>query len=145
MKLTRLLLIVCLGFFIAADKAKDMTDQEKIQGTWILVSAQSNGKALPDDVVKNVRLVFAENKLKTKNKDRVTEATFKLSQDKKPREIDLELNDGVGRGIYALEGDDLKIIHGEVDQERPTEFVSKPDSKLILLILKREKPDESKK
>jgi len=144
MKLPASVLMVCCGFFMAADKARDMTDQEKIQGTWTLVSAQSNGKALPDDVVKNITLVFADNKLKTKNKDRENEAPFKLNWEKKPREIDLELPDGVGRGIYDLDGDNLKIIHGEVEQERPKEFVSKPDSKLILLVLKREKKDEKK-
>ena len=117
-----------------------MNDQEQIQGNWLLISAERNGKATPEDVAANIRLVFDGDKLLTKNKDRVTEAKFRLNPDKKPSEIDLDMDGQVGHGIYTLQGDSLKIIHGEAGDIRPTEFAAATGSGLTLLVLKRDKP-----
>ena len=117
-----------------------MNDQEQIQGTWQLVSGERGGKPIPEEIVKNVRLVFASDKLTTKVKDRANEATFKLRPDAKPKEIDLDMDGNIGKGIYLLEGDSLKIAHGEVGDERPKEFPSKAGSGLTVMILKRVKP-----
>ena len=116
-----------------------MDDQEKIQGTWALASGERGGKALPDEVTKHVKLVFAGNKITTKNKERQTEATFKLDPKKVPKEIDLDMDGSIGKGIYQLDGDTLKIAHGEVGDARPKEF-PKMGSGLTVLVLKREKP-----
>ncbi len=115
-----------------------MSDREKVQGTWELVAAERNGKPLPDEVIQHIRLIFAGDKLKTKHKDRTTEATFKLDSNTTPKEIDLDMDGNVGRGIYQLDGDTLKIVHGEVGDTRPKEF-PKPGSGLTFLVLKRGK------
>src|SRR5260221_13152945 len=101
---------------------RPMSDQEQIQGTWLLISAERNGKATPVDIAMHIRLVFDADKLLTKNKDRVTEAKFRLNPDKKPSEVDLDMDGQVGHGIYVLQGDSLKIVHGEVGNAGPTEF-----------------------
>ena len=47
------------------------------------------------------------------------------------------------RGIYSLEGDNLTICYHrdpEKEGDRPAEFATKPDSGLVLLVLKRQKP-----
>jgi uncharacterized protein (TIGR03067 family) len=116
-----------------------MDDQEKIQGTWTLTAGERNGKALPDEVIKHIKLIFSGQQLITKNKDRKTEATFSLDSSKEPKEIDLDMDGNIGKGIYQLEGDTLKIAHGEVGDARPTEF-PKAGSGLTVLSLRREKP-----
>ena len=58
---------------------------------------------------------------------------------KTPKEIDLNMEGQVGKGIYELEGDTLKIAHGEVGDARPKEF-PKAGSGLTVLVLKRAKP-----
>jgi uncharacterized protein (TIGR03067 family) len=136
------ILLTACSLLLAADEGKEgkpMSDREKIQGTWALVSGERGGKPLPDDVVRHVKLIFAGDNLTTKNKDRQTRATFRLDPTKEPKEIDLHMEGSVGKGIYQLDGDTLKIVHGEVGDARPTEF-PKAGSGLTVLVLKREKP-----
>jgi uncharacterized protein (TIGR03067 family) len=115
-----------------------MGDQEKIQGTWALVSGERNGKPLPDQVIQHIKLTFAGDKLTTQHKDRETDATFKLDSNKTPKEIDFNMDGNVGEGIYQLDGDSLRIVHGEVGDARPKDF-PKAGSGLTVLVLKREK------
>jgi hypothetical protein len=44
------------------------------------------------------------------------------------------------KGIYALDGDSLKICVSQPKADRPTEFATKKGSNSSLVILKREKP-----
>jgi uncharacterized protein (TIGR03067 family) len=137
----RFILVAACGLLLAGDKTKEkqlMGDQEKIQGGWALVSGERNGKPLPDEVLPHVKLIFAGDKLTTKHKDRETEATFKLVSSKTPKEIDLDMDGSVGKGIYQLEGDTLRIVHGEVGNPRPKDFPA-AGSGLTVLVLKREK------
>jgi uncharacterized protein (TIGR03067 family) len=69
-------------------------------------------------------------------------AKFKLHSATTPKGIDLDMDGSVGLGIYKLEGDTLTILHGEVDDKRPTEFNSKQTPSLTLLVLKRSKPNQ---
>ena len=43
-------------------------------------------------------------------------------------------------GIYELTDDSYKVCFGPPGGERPTEFASKPGSKVRLIVMKREKP-----
>jgi uncharacterized protein (TIGR03067 family) len=87
-------------------------------------------------------LIFTGDKLVARNKDRVTiDGRFKLESAKSPKEIDVDLDGSVGRGIYELDGDNLKIIHGDVGGARPATFDSKEGSNSILMILKRVKSE----
>ena len=117
-----------------------MNDHKSIEGTWALVSGERHGKAFSDEVVKAVSLEFSQDTLATKNKDRVSKAKFKLHPDTTPKGIDLDMDGNIGLGIYKLDGDALTILHGEVDDTRPTEFDPKQTPRLTLLVLKRSKP-----
>jgi uncharacterized protein (TIGR03067 family) len=123
----------------ALQDQKPMTDQDKIQGTWTLKSAEREGKTVPGEVTKQISLIFSGDQLTTRNKDRTTRATFKLHPDLSPKGIDLDMEGSVGLGIYELAGDDLKIVHGEVGDPRPKGFDLGGTSGLTLLVLKREK------
>jgi uncharacterized protein (TIGR03067 family) len=127
---------------VASDDPKD--DQEKIHGTWKVVSMEVRGKSLRDGT-KNLRVVFTKDKMEFKHGDKSDgEFAYKLDSTKKPKWIDLAPIGKSGKpgktaqGIYALEGNDLKICHPDPGRARSTEFTSSPDS--ILIILKREKP-----
>jgi uncharacterized protein (TIGR03067 family) len=137
----RFLVAAACGLLLAADNTKEkvaMGDQEKIQGTWALVSGERNGKPLQDQVIQHIKLIFAGDKLTTQHKDRKTEASFNLDANKTPKEIDLDMDGSVGKGIYQLDGDSLKIVHGEVGDARPKDF-PKAGSGLTVLVLKRQK------
>jgi uncharacterized protein (TIGR03067 family) len=119
-----------------------MNDQERIQGNWMLISGEHRGNAFSDEIVKAVCLEFSGDMLSTKNKDRISKAKFKLRPDTTPKEIDLDLDGRVGRGIYKLDGDALTILHSEVEDARPTAFDPKQTPRLTLLVLKRGKSSQ---
>ena len=129
-----------LAITAAADDKPAKGDKEKLQGTWSLVAGTRDGKAMSEERVKAIQLVIAGDKFAIKNKDRTREFTFKLYPDKKPTAIDVDMDGTVGEGIYGLDGDNLKLIHGEASDPRPTEFVSKEGSRLTLMVFKRAKP-----
>src|SRR4051794_14473659 len=99
---TLLLLIMTYGWMLAAergDEEPNMTDEQKIQGTWQLVAGERHGKAFADEIAKNVTLTFAGDVLTTKNKDRANDAKFRLRPEATPKAIDLIMEGNVGEGI----------------------------------------------
>jgi uncharacterized protein (TIGR03067 family) len=70
-----------------------------------------------------------------------TQGGYTLLPNENPKGIDLIYLDGPKkgeawkRGIYSLEGIQLKICWGD-EEHRPTEFVTKPDSKLVLNVFR---------
>jgi uncharacterized protein (TIGR03067 family) len=103
------------------------------------VSGERNGNPLPDQAIQQVQLIFASDELTTRQKDRQMVATFKLESNRTPKEIDLDMEGHIGKGIYQLDGDSLKIVHGELGDARPSDF-PKAGSGLTVLVLKRTKP-----
>src|SRR5271166_991012 len=77
------LVLLVASHGIAADKP-----DEALQGTWVIVSVQRNGKAAEDII--GHQLAFAGDKFTVKNKDGklVYEGTFKTDAAKKPATID---------------------------------------------------------
>jgi uncharacterized protein (TIGR03067 family) len=136
--------VVIFGLVFAANlPAEDKSDQEKIQGKWKIESGTRGGNPIPDDVSKNTIIVFDGNKMKMTftrdGQEQTRDMTFKLDPTAKPKAIDVDINGKPGLGIYSLEGDTLKICHGEEGDARPTEFVSKEGTKVAVIILKRTK------
>jgi uncharacterized protein (TIGR03067 family) len=113
-------------------------DQEKIQGTWKIESGFEGAQPLPDEA-KNVVIVFEGNKMKMKRGDQERSWTFKLDADKKPKTIDVDMDGKVGKGIYELKGDTLKIAHGEQGDPRPKNFEIMKGTKKSVVVLKRKK------
>jgi uncharacterized protein (TIGR03067 family) len=133
---------VACFFALCVEQEKEkspMNDHERIQGVWMLVSGQRHGTPFPDEVTKNVKLVFSKDAMTTINRGRETRVSFTLDAEKAPKEIDVDMDGAKGLGIYALEGDELKILHGEVGDERPKRFDTEDLSRFTLLILNREK------
>jgi uncharacterized protein (TIGR03067 family) len=129
--------IILVSAVQAEDKAAG-GDQEKIQGTWVLDSGERGGKQIPDEA-KGVTLTFEGNKVKVKHGDREMTWGFKLDASKKPKAIDVDMNGKIGKGIYELKGDTLKIAHGEEGDPRPKNFESKEGSNVSVVVLKRKK------
>jgi uncharacterized protein (TIGR03067 family) len=143
----RWLLIATAGVFLAADAPQDAAvrkELEQLQGTWQMVSHEVDGK--PDEALRGAVRVVEGDKFTIKMGDKTLRAgTMKLDPTKKPMWIDITFAEGpekgkVRRGIYVLEGDTQKICYGDLDKERPTEFVSKPGTGHRLVVFKRVKP-----
>jgi uncharacterized protein (TIGR03067 family) len=138
-----LLAILCLASPVRAEeRVKDVP--QPLQGDWAIQSMEQDGHKTPAEKIKSVRIVIAGDHL-TVHGDKGMESTIKLDSSKKPHHIDILLSGGpdkgkVWHGIYELQGDDWKLCLGKPGKERPTEFVSKENSGIVLMLLKREKP-----
>lgn len=108
-----------------------------------MVSHLVNGK--PDEVLKDAVRVVEGDKFFIKKGDKTLRAaTMKLDPTKNPKWIDIIFTEGPEKGktrlgIYGLEGDTQKICYGDLDKNRPTEFVSKPGTGHRLVVFKRVK------
>ncbi len=131
-----------VGLLVVAAGAEDKSaqgDKDKLQGTWALVSGEHDGQPIPAESAKTIKLVFAGDKVTLHVNEQKNEGTFKLAPDKKPKEIDLDMESGAVKGIYQLDGDTLKIAHGKVGDPRPKELPKKEGSGLTFATLKRAK------
>jgi uncharacterized protein (TIGR03067 family) len=139
------LLTVVLVVAAPAPPEKEKKDEEKIQGTWVVTSVEDGGRAEADKV--GVKFVFEGDAVTIKDPRRDEKAKIKLDPAKKPKAIDITAAEGGGpakmvQGIYEFNGDELKICFTKGAGGRPTEFVSKPDSNVTLIVLKREKKEK---
>jgi uncharacterized protein (TIGR03067 family) len=132
-----------LYLWAAPPQAK--SDQDKLQGAWKVVAATVDGDNDGPEVerIKNVLdPVFRGDKL-TIREDNVND--FKLDPSKTPKQIDIFPNSGPAkeqnqfiRGIYELNGDDLKLCVGPPGADRPAKFASEKGSEIRLVTLKRQ-------
>ena len=140
-------LLIGFGAVQAGDAAND---QEKLQGSWEAVEIIKDGKAAPADLLKGVKITFAQDKMTLvggKLFDR-QEFRVKLDPAKKPKAIDLTSLDGASKGkvfvgIYQLRGDTVKLCvsNDPESKERPSEFAAKEGSKVgVSTFSRRVKP-----
>jgi RNA polymerase sigma-70 factor (ECF subfamily) len=128
----------------ARGAAKARTDQERIQGTWVVVSGRHSGREMPKDDVGRYHLRFAGNRmtfLPADGRDWRGEATFHLEPKRSPREIEFPTQDFDNHrqgGIYKLDGDTLTLCLRDADKGPPTEFAADAGSRQLLLVLRRE-------
>jgi uncharacterized protein (TIGR03067 family) len=111
------------------------SDEERIRGTWQVVSSQFNGK---DEQGDNSLLVFGRDWVSdvTPGASACISEPYKLRTNTVAKEIDGWLV--VGEGIYRLEGNTLTICRrGLKGKSRPTEFATRPGDDRQLLALKR--------
>ena len=127
------------------------TDKDALQGTWLLASVEVNKEAIPLEKLKDGNVVLVGTLVIKGDsytfhigKNRL-EITFKVDPGKQPRAIDLTVIEGPQKGqtyhgIYKLVRDTYTICRNvEPGKERPTEFVTKPNSGLMLVVWKRDK------
>jgi RNA polymerase sigma factor (sigma-70 family) len=126
----------------AAGKNEAPKDEEKILGTWIYVSVEARGNKVPEEEIKEAKVILAaDGKFTAMIRKGEKKGTYKLDPAKKPKAITITNDQGnMHLGIYKLEGDSLTIcMHEEDGADRPTEFASKEGTKITLVVLKREK------
>jgi uncharacterized protein (TIGR03067 family) len=129
------------GLTFAAEADKDL---DKLQGTWVRVSVVRDGKEVPADDLKNIRLTIKGDKYTLDEGKEKRSGTFKLDASKAPRRLDIVSDAGPNKGktlkaIYKIEGDTFTYCVAGPGKDRPTEFSSKEGSGHTLLVNKHEK------
>jgi RNA polymerase sigma factor (sigma-70 family) len=99
-----------------APEKKKKSDKELLQGTWVEESRGADGKKVAEG--DRWKLVFDEDKVTWKDKNKDREGTFTIDPDQKPKEIDLTFADPTLtlNGIYELKDDTLKALWRENDR-----------------------------
>jgi uncharacterized protein (TIGR03067 family) len=141
----RLLCVVLTALVLAADADDAKKELAKLAGTWSAVSIERDGKAMPADKLKSSTLTITGDKYVVKMGELMIEGVYKLDPAQKPKAIDATRTNGDDKGktllgIYALEGDELKMCFNGPDvKERPKEFGAKSGSGTALYVFKRGK------
>ncbi len=124
----------------AGDDAKN-----PLQGAWIAQSMESDGKAAPAEAVKRVRFTFKGDKLLIKGNfddNSEVECMFKIDPKQSPKHLDFTppKEQKPILGIYEVKEGELTVClrHASSSDGRPTEFATKADSKLILIVFKKQ-------
>jgi uncharacterized protein (TIGR03067 family) len=118
---------------------------KQLKGTWVVESMEYLGKPVPSKYYKNHRLIIGDDTIVTKQGKKVlARDKFTINPAKTPRWIDRTVTRGpkkghVIRGIYKLEGKTLMICAPDTGKKRPLDFVTKAESDLILVTLRRVK------
>ena len=141
------LMVVTAGLLIAADapdEDKAKADLKKFEGTWVLVKGEQEGKPIPEDVLKDAKLVIAGNVHTVKVGEDTFKGTHKVDPTKKPRQIDATDTEGRFKdktilGIYKIKGYQFTVCFAPPDKDRPKEFTTKSGTGHILHVWKRAK------
>jgi uncharacterized protein (TIGR03067 family) len=149
----RLLVVIAAALLIAADAPeKDVkAEMKKMEGTWRLVSAISDGKPWPDERVKAITIAIkADGTWVEDDGKEKFEATFTIDPRKSPKTANFLNESGKMKGltcleIYDIDGDTMKMCFvvvptgKESTKERPSKFASEVGSGHYLSVMKREK------
>ena len=127
--------------------AQPADDAKRLQGAWTATLAERDGKAAED--VLGHQLSFAGNRFQIRSKDgkALYAGTVRVDASAKPPAIDFVHTEGdlkgkAWKGIYALDGDTLKICDNapNLEKGRPTALEVKSGSGYLLVTFKRAKP-----
>ena len=119
-------------------------DLAALQGTWTLVAMEVEGKEVPPEKLTTATLTIRDKKYSLLAGKQLHEVEISLDPSKTPKEIDMKFLDGpnkdrVGRGIYHLEGNMLKICRGlDPQQERPREFKTESQINYFVMVWQRQ-------
>jgi uncharacterized protein (TIGR03067 family) len=143
------LLVLTAGLLPAADKPEEAVkkDRERIAGRWAVVSREVNGMKVDDELLKTVVVTFKADGTAEVLRDGQKVAditTTTIDPGKKPKELDQTIKTPDGKeqsvkGIYQIEGDDLKICSAAPGKDRPKDFTGKEGSGNTLTVLRRKK------
>lgn len=121
-------------------KASDIKDEERIQGTWAVVSVMSGGESLPKKWIAGIKVMIRGNEVVIPWSNCTDKHTLKLAPGGKPKKLELTGENGVDFGLYELERDRLIVGFPDSGRERPKDLSGKKGSNCLRITLERDKP-----
>ena len=111
------------------------SDQERMVGNWFITNDDSLRKGEMWVITKDSILMYAKHLGANAYAYR-----HRLDAGKDPRQIDITVTKvngppiGIMRGVYALDGDELRLCLGGLDKDRPAAFPKKPGPGEVLIL-----------
>jgi uncharacterized protein (TIGR03067 family) len=111
-------------------------DLELLQGVWTMVSITSGGKPAPPE---KAAFLVAGNRAGWQTPEGDLQFGLYLDSTSRPKAFDLAASTRTFEGIYALEGDTLRLCYDLAPEaKRPRRFASAAGSHQVLMVLKRQ-------
>ncbi len=112
--MSRLAILTTIVIATAASAQDADKEMEKLNGTWVVVSAESGGTKIPPAEVKEIQLSFKDGTFSAKGGNDESKGTLKIDPTKKPMTLDIVFETGPMKGktqlaIYELQMGMLKI------------------------------------
>lgn len=128
------------------DVPKD--DQERIVGKWIAVEAERDGKREVDfglPAGTKFQIEFTKDQMHFMDRAENGQIRYRLLPNKSSKMIELEIarageKNHKGLGLYAFEGDKLKLCLNNRDEEAPREFKAPAGTGFVVFVLRRAQP-----
>jgi uncharacterized protein (TIGR03067 family) len=135
--------VLFLTGFFCLQAGEKMTDLDRMQGTWLVVSLTEKGKAVQADETEILEIIIDKDTFTTFEKGKlVVKYQLKLDASKTPRQIDFThlVGDDKGTtepGIYLFEKDQLKLCMDDDKKGRPKVFEGKEALSYSVIVLKK--------
>ena len=118
-------------------------DLDRLQGSWTLAALEMDGQKMPASMLANARIVIQGRRFTSTGMGAMYEGAVELDASHTPGHIDMKFDAGpesgnTNLGIYALEGDNLKICLATRGSLRPSSFASSSGSGFALETFTRE-------
>ena len=140
----RRLAMVTILFAATVLCAQDTTkEMEKLNGVWVVASAESGGTKIPNDSVKDFKLTIKDGAFTALVGGVESKGTLKIDPTRKPMTMDIALDAPADKGktqlaVYDLQSGVLKICAAEIEKkDRPADFETKDKPGVTLLIFKK--------
>ena len=142
------------GLFVAAvaeakDNKIDQQELKRLQGTWVLVSGEMEGKKVASEAIEASRMTYSGDTITLntphQSKQPITSKLKRLDPKKAPSEMEWVRSAGPGAGrtmqaIYEFDGmDTYKICFDPAGKGRPKEFATTSGGCKILHVWRRAK------
>jgi uncharacterized protein (TIGR03067 family) len=141
--MTPLVLGLALALGAPAPKKGDDPAPAKLEGEWVVESFEGEKKSPPPG---SLVMTFADGKIAIREgmREKKEQVDYTADRTKKPATIDIMpgKGDDVVKGIFEIKGDVLKICFGKEGADRPTEFKADEDKRIVVITLKRAKPEK---
>ncbi len=141
-----LLLLHALAAFCFTPGPEDgaKKDLAAMEGEWKLVAMEVDGKPVAAERLVSAKLTIRGKNYTLISRNKQHEIELKLDPSKSPKEIDMTFLDGpnkdrVGKGIYEIDGDKLKICRSlDPQDERPKDFKTEGKINYFVMVWERQ-------
>jgi uncharacterized protein (TIGR03067 family) len=123
---------------VAEDAAA--AELKRLQGTWQATGGEAQGGPMDENITRSLVLTITGTNYTVSSENGPDKGYFAVDVSKKPPQVDIYPESANGASIpaiYEVTEDKLRVCYGGPNTPRPTEFVTKADSKEFIINYKR--------